>query len=391
MRRYPAYDPPEYLDWAPDPELTREFAARIAVDEQRSAEIEALTPRAHLDLYRGLLRFRLHDIALQRWVKQGVISKAWLGTGEEAVTVGAVHALERRGAEGDIVGPMIRNAGACREMGMPLADMLRGYLATRDSPTGGRDLHVGDLECGVVTPISMVASLATVVNGLALGFRHHGQRRVALTWVGDGATKHGEAHEAFNFAAVMRLPCIFIIQNNQVALGTRLEQHHVAPDFKGWGAAYGVPLHSVDGNHVLDVYAATRLAAARCREEEGPVLLEATTFRMGGHATHDVREARRTFPARLFEYWGRRDPIGLYEEYLATGTLDLGGSAGDTLEARNRAVLAQLEEEVIREVDEAAEAAILSRSERMPVPDSAPAGVYAGPPDGAGDKGGWLR
>ena len=111
---------------------------------------------------------------------------------------------------------------------------------------------------------------------------------------------------------------------------------------------------------------------------------------MGGHATHDVMEARRTFSAEFFEYWGKRDPIGLYEQYLATSGLDLDGSEGDTIEGRNRAVLADLEEEVLREVDGAAAAAIRSRSDRMPVPDSAPAGVYAGEPDGAGNKGGWL-
>lgn len=382
MRRYAAFDPPEYVSWAPDPDLVREYGERTRINAARRAQIEALSIDRRLDLYRGLLRFRLHDIALQRWVKQGVISKAWLGTGEEAVTVGAVHALNRRGPEGDVVGPMIRNAGACHEMGMSLADMLRGYLATSDSPTGGRDLHVGDLGHGVMTPISMVASLSTVMNGLALAFRHRGESRVALTWVGDGATKHGEAHEAFNLAAVLKLPCIFIIQNNQVALGTRLDQHHVARDFRGWGAAYGVPILSADGNNVLDMYAATRIAAAGCREGDGPVLVEATTFRMGGHATHDVREARRTFSPELFEYWGRRDPIGLYEEFLATGRLDLGGSSGETVEARNRAVLAQLEDEVIREVDQAVAAALASRETHMPDPGSAAEGVYAGHPRG---------
>ncbi|MGH7541628.1 MAG: thiamine pyrophosphate-dependent dehydrogenase E1 component subunit alpha [Gemmatimonadota bacterium] len=381
MRRYAAYDPPEYVSWKPDPNVLREFRARIAHDAARRSAIEALGADGHLALYRGLLRFRLHDIALQRWVKQGVISKAWLGTGEEAVTIGAVHALERRGAEGDVVGPMIRNAGACHEMGMPLEDMLRGYLATADSPTGGRDLHVGALRHGVVPPISMVASLATVMNGLALAVRRRGERRVALTWIGDGATKHGEAHEALNFAAVQKLPCIFVLQNNQVALGTRLDQHHVARDFAGWGEAYGAPLLSVDGNHVLDVYAATRLAAARCREGEGPVFIEATTFRMGGHATHDVHEARQTFSAELFEYWGRRDPIGQFEEYLASAELDPGGGRGavhDTRrEGRIRRVLAAVESNVIEEVERAAEAALRSREERMPEPASAAAGVYA--------------
>ncbi len=380
MRRYAAYDPPEYVSWKPDAGLLRDFRATLRADPERQREIVALTPAAHLDLYRGMVRFRLHDVALARWVKGGVISKAWLGTGEEAVTVGAVHALQRRGSEGDVVGPMIRNAGACHEMGMPVADMLRAYLATEDSPTGGRDLHVGDLSLGVCPPISMVASLATVMNGLALAFRMRDEPRVALTWVGDGATKHGEAHEAFAFAAALALPIVFVIQNNQVALGTRLDQHHVPSDFRAWGGAYGIPLLSADGNNVMDTYAATRLAAARCREGRGPVFLEATTFRMGGHATHDVREARRTFPARLFEYWGRRDPIGLYEEYLATAPIDLTGSGpGDVDEARNRAALAAVEEAVTREVEEAAEAALASRAERMPRPETAALGVYAEP------------
>ncbi|MFQ5689693.1 MAG: thiamine pyrophosphate-dependent dehydrogenase E1 component subunit alpha [Gemmatimonadota bacterium] len=391
MKRYPAYDPPEYVAWRPDDALLDEYRSTITARRDRRREIEALDPEARLSLYRGLLRFRLHDIALQRWVKQGVISKAWLGTGEEAVTIGAVHALRRTGAGRDVVGPMIRNAGACHEMGMPVEDMLRGYLATADSPTRGRDLHVGDLERGIVSPISMVGGLASVMNGFALAFRRSPGSRVALTWVGDGATKHGEVHEAFNFAAVQSLPIIFVIQNNQVALGTRFEQHQRAPDFRGWGAAYGVPLSSVDGNHVLDVYAATRLAAEMCRAGNGPVLIEATTFRMGGHATHDVQEARRTFPAEWFERWGRRDPIGSYEEYLARDERELDptpSAAGEidedsTREGRNRAQLEREEERVIREIEAAAAAAIRSRDRCMPSPDQVEEGVYAAGESGA--------
>lgn len=390
MKRYPAYDPPEYVDWEPEPELLEAYQKRLASDPERRREVRALEREDLLTLYRGLLRFRLHDIMLQRWVKQGVISKAWLGTGEEAVTVGAVHALDRRGREGDYVGPMIRNAGACHEMGMPVADMLRGYLATEDSPTAGRDLHVGSLEHGVVTPISMVASLSTVMSGIALGFAKRGEDRVALTWVGDGATKHGEAHEAFNMAAVLDLPVIFVIQNNQVALGTRLDQHHRPDDFSRWGRAYGVPLLETDGNNVLDVYAAARLAARRCRAGEGPVFIAAETFRMGGHATHDVEEARRTFPDELFRKWGQRDPIGLYEEYLIRGGLQRApGSAGgeDPSPEAVRDLLEQVESEVTREVEEAAREARSSREDRMPDPEDAAPGTYAD--GGAGSP--WPR
>jgi TPP-dependent pyruvate/acetoin dehydrogenase alpha subunit len=377
VKRYPAYDPPEYVDWSADEELLRAYRERIEERPDRREVVEGLDVDRLLELYRGLLRFRLHDVALQRWVKQGVISKAWLGTGEEAVTVGAVHALRREGPDGDVVGPMIRNAGACHEMGMPVADMLRGYLASDDSPTRGRDLHVGDLRHGIQAPVSMVGSLAPVMNGFAWAFRRRGEDRVALTWVGDGATKHGEVHEALNFAAVQRLPVIFVIQNNQVALGTRFDQHHPSEDFSGWGRAYGAHLEAVDGNHVLDVHAATVRARRRCVEGEGPVFLAAETFRMGGHATHDVREARETFPAELFERWGRRDPVGLYETWLVRSGIDLGGDAEGPLAERNGAKLEAIEEEVRAEVDGAAEEALESRRHRMPEPEAAEGGVYA--------------
>ena len=360
MRRFPAFDPPEYVAWKPDPALLAEYEATLAANADRAAAIAKLKKPALLELYRGLLRARLHDVTLKRWVRTGVISKAWLGTGEEAVTVGPVHALDRTH---DVVSPMIRNAAACAEMGMPVADMLRASLATADSPSAGRDLHVGDLSRGVLQPISHVGDAVPVVAGIALTFRMRGEPRVALTWIGDGSTKAAAAHEGTNFAAVQRLPVIFIVQNNQVALGTRLDQHHLPSDFAKWAASYGIWGATFDGNNVLDGYAATRLAAARCRAGNGPVMLVAQTFRMGGHATHDEREARETLPAELFEHWGRRDPIGLYEEYLKAK-----GLSGRELE--------KAELEIVQEVEDAERAALASR-DQMPAGESAVTGVYA--------------
>ncbi len=367
MRRYPAYDPPEYVNWTPDAELALAYSSRITSDPERAGVVQRLTGSALLDLYRGLLRFRLHDVALKRWVKQGTISKAWLGTGEEAVTIGAVHAL-RRHPGGDVVAPMIRNAGACHEMGIPVSDLMRAYLGTIGGPTLGRDLHIGDAARGVVAPVSMVGSVSTVVNGYALAFKRRGEDRIAMTWIGDGSTKTGEVHEALNFAAVQSLPVVFVIQNNQVALGTKLGQHHRAPDFADWGSAYGMTMHAVDGNHVLDVHAAAILAAEACRAGRGPVLLVAETFRMGGHATHDEREARRMLEPALFAEWGRQDPIGLFEEYLAELASPLEPSPDEGLDpeawgAWNRRVLARIEEEVRLEVESAAAEALRSRDE----------------------------
>ncbi|HWP44646.1 MAG TPA: thiamine pyrophosphate-dependent enzyme, partial [Blastocatellia bacterium] len=204
--------------------------------------------------------------------------------------------------------------------------------------------------------------------------------RVALTWVGDGSTKSGVFHESMNFAAVQRLPLVVIIQNNQVALGTRLDQHHRA-SFLDWPAAYGVEGGSFDGNNVLDAFAAAKIAADGCREGRGPYLLVAETFRMGGHATHDEREARATFAKELFEQWGKRDPIGLFEIYLTECDIDLEtgvrGGGSDSLRHRNAEVLRRAEAKVTAEVERAVEEALSSLRDRMPRPESAVEGVYA--------------
>jgi len=353
MKRYAAFDPPEYVRWEPDPALVEAYRLTIEADEARSAIARKLGEEELLALYGDLLRTRLHDIALKRWVRTGVISKAWLGTGEEAVTVGTVRALDR---ETDVVSPMIRNAGALHMMGMPLADMFRGYLATSDSPSAGRDLHIGDLGSGIIQPISHMGTSVTIVTGVALAFRNRGERRVALTWVGDGATKTAACHEGMNLAAVQNVPAVFVIQNNQVALGTRLIAHG-AGDLHAWPAMYGIDTWSCDGNNVLDVYAASRLAVEACRANLGPACIVADTFRMGGHATHDEREARETFAPELFQEWGRRDPIGLFESYLKE-------------EGTSEGVLAEVEREVTAEMEAAAEEALGSR-DKIPPPEQA--------------------
>ena len=372
MQRFAAFDPPEYTSWRRVDADVDAFRETIARDPARAEVLDALDETARLALYRALVRNRLTDVALKRMVRQGVISKAWLGTGEEAATIGPVHALRRgeaaaRNPARDVAAPMIRNGGACLEMGMSVADTLRAYMGTADGPSHGRDGHYGDLSTGVLPPISHVGDIVPVVTGIALSFRLRGQDAVAMTWIGDGSTKAGVAHEGLNFAAVQRAPVVFIIQNNQVALGTRLEQHHVAAghgNFADWPKAYGMWGGVFDGNNVLDAYAAAALAVARCRRGEGPALLVAETFRMGGHATHDEAEARQTFSPSLFSSWGRRDPVALYEEYLA-----------DAGVARVR--LEEIAADAAAEVERGEAEALESRSQHMPVGKSALDGVYA--------------
>jgi TPP-dependent pyruvate/acetoin dehydrogenase alpha subunit len=376
MKRYPAFDPPEYVAFRPDPEVMAAYAATLRRDPKRRAVIGRLGRKDLLRLYEGLVRFRLHDITLKRWVRQGVISKAWLGTGEEAVTVGSVHALRR----GDFVGPMIRNAGACHEMGMPVAQMLKAYLATADQITRGRDLHTGDPSLGVIPPTSMMACLVPVFTGIGLVMKSRRERGVALTYVGDGASRTSAFHEGFNFAAVSKVPLLVILQDNQVALGTPVERHS-AGRMEDLHTAYGAFGLTCDGNNVLDVHAASVLLVDRCRKGNGPAILTATTFRMGGHATHDEAEARALFTPEQFRHWGLRDPIGTYEAYLIEQGPSLDGRnrpAAARHEA-NRRLLEEAEAKVTAEVEAAEREALLSRRTRMPEPEDAIRGVYAVP------------
>jgi 2-oxoisovalerate dehydrogenase E1 component len=354
------FDPPEYVSWKADPGIIDEFENTLKGDSERARIIADLAEKQLLDMYSGLLRFRLHDITLRRWVKQGILAKAWLGTGEEAVTIGNVHALDRTI---DKVGPMIRNAGACHEMGISLADMLREYLATADSPSKGKDLHVGGMTHGVIAPASQVAALAPVFAGMGLAIKQRGEKAVVLTWIGDGATKTTAFHEGMNMAAVLHVPAIYVLQNNQIALGTRIEQHQAGP-FTAWARAYGVKAFSCAGNNVLDAYASTKLAADLARSGRGPVIIFAETFRMGGHATHDEREAREICPPALFEYWGKRDPIGMYESYL-----ERRGVSKSTLEG--------VEQRVIDEMARAEKEALTSSKTEMPKPETLTEGLYA--------------
>lgn len=343
-----------------------------ATEEQgaeREAVIDALCEAELVALYRGLVRTRRVDGALARLVRQGALAKAWPSTGEEALAVGPARALVA-GAGGDVIAPVIRNSGACHEFGMPVSSVVRAYLGTGDSPSGGRDGHYGDAALGVLAPISHLGDMVPVVAGVALSFKLRGEPRVALAWIGDGTARAGTTHEGLNLAAVQRVPAVFIIQNNQVALGTPVARHGLVPGgtgspFAGWPRAYGMWGAAVDGNDVLDCHAATRLAASRCRAGGGPVMLVAETFRMGGHATHDEADARRVLGAAPFAAWAPRDPIALCEARLVARGVGVG-------------MLADAAADAAREVDVGVAEALESRAARMPRGEGGIAGVYAG-------------
>ena len=137
---------------------------------------------------------------------------AFSSLGQEAISIGTTFALE----EGDVIGPMIRNSGAILAKGLEPGRFLANYMAKATSPTRGRDgnTHLGDLSKGIIAPVSMLGVLIPVCAGAGLAFKLRKERRVALTWIGDGGSSVGDFHEGINFAAVLKLPLVLILENN---------------------------------------------------------------------------------------------------------------------------------------------------------------------------------
>jgi TPP-dependent pyruvate/acetoin dehydrogenase alpha subunit len=266
-----------------------------------------------LDLYYYLRLNRSLEELLARLFRQNKIAGGLYGSrGQEAVSVGAAYAL----GPGDWMAPMIRNIGALLVRGFRPRDVLTQHMGRYTSPTQGKDgtSHVSDLAVRhVVGPISMLGDLIPVMTGVAMAGRYLGQKIVAMTWIGDGGSSTGAFHEGLNFAAVEKAPLVLVIENNQWAYSTPVSRQAAVRDLAGRARAYGIEGRVVDGNDVVEMWSAAREAVARARNSGGPVLIEAKTMRMTGHAQHDAAEY---VPREMFEYWKARDPIDLYEKYL---------------------------------------------------------------------------
>jgi TPP-dependent pyruvate/acetoin dehydrogenase alpha subunit len=319
---------------------------------------KVLTRQQHLDLYYYMRLNRAVEDAMTNLFRQNkIVGGLYSSLGQEAVSVGSAYALEKK----DWLAPMIRNIGALLVKGVPPRDIFTQHMAKYSSPTLGKDgtSHFGDLEnLHIVSPISMLGDLIPVMTGVAMAGRYLGQKIVAMTWIGDGGSSTGVFHEGLNFAAVQKAPFVLILENNLWAYSTPVRRQVPIENLADRAKAYGISSYIVDGNDVVAMYATTQEAVDRARAGEGPILIEAKTFRRRGHAQHDPAEY---VPKEQREHWEKRDPIARHEKFLLEEKL-LDAKSKKELESKIDALLEKDRE--------------FAENSPMPPPELAEQGVY---------------
>lgn len=313
-----------------------------------------------LRLYYFLKLTRSLEDRITAMYRQGrILGGVWTSNGMEAISVGYACALEKN----DIIAPYFRDMGAFLVKGITPGRIMAQYLGKKTGVTGGKEgnVHVGDINLGVLGYPSHLADNYPVAVGVALSFKIREEQRVVAACTGDGGTSRGDFHEALNMASVWKVPVVFFCNNNQYAYSTPVKLQMAIKDVAERSLAYAIPSEVVDGNDVVAVYQAARVAYERARRGEGPSFIECKTMRMHGHSEHD---AAKYVPRELIDEWKKKDPIMKMERYLISNNI------------AKEEKLKEIGEQVVKEIEDAVEFA-----EQSPLPEGKEAieGVYATP------------
>ncbi len=245
------------------------------------------------------------------YLRQGKISKWFSGIGQEAISVGSTFALK----DTDVILPMHRNLGVFTTREVDLNKLFCQLMGKDNGFTKGRDrsFHFGLMSKNIVGMISHLAAMLPVADGFGLASVLKNDKKVILSFTGDGSTSEGDFHEAVNLAAVWNLPVIFLIENNGYGLSTPSSEQFKCKQLSDKAIGYGIEGLTIDGNNVLEVYETINKVAKKIRNGGGPVIIEAMTFRMRGH-----EEASGTdyIPKKLFKKWEQKDPLLQFKSYL---------------------------------------------------------------------------
>jgi TPP-dependent pyruvate/acetoin dehydrogenase alpha subunit len=294
-------------------------------------------PSTRTGWLRTMIEIRLFEGRVQQLFQEGLIQgTTHLCEGQEAVSVGAIAAMR----PGDVQTNTYRGHGEALALGMALEVAFAELMgrATGSSKGVGGSMHLIDTSRGNIGANAIVGAGLPIAVGAALAFRLRREPRIALTFVGDGATNIGTFHEALNMAAVWGAPVVFIVVNNLYGEYSPLRTTTPIDDLARRADAYAMPGVIVDGQDVDAVYDAVREAGERARGGGGPSLLEMKTYRYRGHSRTDPAKYR---PEGELETWRARDPIELLGDRLQREGL-VGGEWRESLwnEAEQRIELA---------------------------------------------------
>ncbi len=368
-----------------------ELKTDIKAAFQRTRLRTSLTKEEKIEILRGMLTTRYLDARLKRFFMGTEIKtpagavfqgKGFRSTGQEAIYAAAIR-LRRVGPhyiaqqngiarsenyKGDFAAVMIRDLGLALAMGNNPYEVLAAQMGKIGHPTNGKDLHFGDLSCGVLPPAAPISLSVGNAVGMGLALKHSG--RAIINCNGEGGTSTGEWHEAINFAAVQKLPIVFIVQNNQTALSTPTSEQYACASLAQKANGYGMRAITIDGTDPEAIFAAVTEAADACRLGKGPVMIELVAMRMCGHAHHDDMLYFGQEPQQYLEYadnkengyvdgekytyWRQKDPIAIYSQKLI--------AAGCLTEKSYKRML----EEVNREIEDMAQQVVAA-----PWPDGA--------------------
>jgi pyruvate dehydrogenase E1 component alpha subunit len=247
----------------------------------------------------------LEDRIERKLYRQGkVLGGCYTGRGQEAIPTGSAILSEPE----DYICPSHRDMAAFLIRGVTPKEIVAQYLGRVGGLTNGRDgnMHMGCPRRHLLPIISSIGASIPVAGGIALAMKYRGEPHAVINYFGDGATSRGDWHEGLNFASVLKLPIVYLCNNNLYAYSTPLEKQMAVENVADRASAYDMPAEIVDGNDVIAIYEATRRALEHARGGNGPYMIECKTFRISGHSAHDNADY---VPDEIKEEWSKRDPI----------------------------------------------------------------------------------
>lgn len=260
---------------------------------------------SYLKWYEEMLLWRkFEEKAGQLYIQQKIRGFCHLYIGQEAVVAGSKEAIQK----GDKVITAYRDHVHPIALGVPAKEIMAELYGKKTGIVKGKggSMHMFSREKNFFGGHGIVGGQIPLGAGIAFADKYRGDKNVTLTYMGDGAVRQGAFHEALNMSMTWKLPVIFIIENNNYAMGTSVERTSNVSDLYKLGHAYEMPSEAVDGMSVEAVYEAVSKAAARARKGNGPTLLEVKTYRYKGHSMSDPAKYRTK---EEVEEYKAQDPI----------------------------------------------------------------------------------